>query len=155
MTECRAPKELLEFIRAEAGKDGYRIVNMSTKGGASSHVEVILDKDEGGISLNECGAFNRKLMEWIDANNMFPRGYVVDVCSPGLDRELRSQTEFEWAVGKKVAVVVRSEDGRNEEITGKLTRSADQDDLVIEDEKGNTVAVKRKNVVRARLCVAL
>jgi ribosome maturation factor RimP len=154
MTEYRAPKELAEFVREQAAKEGYCIVHLTTKGGTSSHVEVILDK-EGGISLNECGAFNRKIMEWLDGNNMFTRGYVVDVCSPGLDRELRSDTEFEWAVGRKVTVVMHTPEGGNKEIVGKLVRPGTPEDVVIEDENGNTVIVKRKNVIKARLCVVL
>lgn len=153
MTEYRAPKELAEFILEQAAKEGYCIVHLTTKGGTSSHVEVILDK-EGGISLNECGAFNKKIMEWIDGNNMFIRGYVVDVCSPGLDRELRSDTEFEWAVGKKVTVIMHAPEGGNKEIVGKLA-SGTPEEVVIEDENGNIVTVKRKNVIKARLCVVL
>lgn len=150
--ESRVPKEVVEFIKAEAEKHKYQVVDITTKGGGTFHLEVTLDK-EGGITLNECGDFNRKLMEWLDANQMFLRGYVVDVCSPGLDRELKSDTEYAWAEGKRVKVSLREPVDGKGEIVGKLVKAGD--DLVIEDEKGRSVTIKKKNLIRARLHVAL
>lgn len=154
--ECRAPKELVEFILQEAAKDGYEVVDIATKGGGTFHVEVVLDKN-GKITIGECGEFNRKVTSWIDEQQMFMKGYVIDVCSPGLDREIKSESEFAWARGKKISVT-KQEPGagrRNEDIAGRLISGGYDEDLVLEDEKGETITVSKGNIKKVKLCVTL
>ena len=154
--ECRAPKELVEFILQEAEKQGYEVVDIATKGGGTFHVEVVLDKG-GKITIGECGGFNRKVTAWIDEQQVFLKGYVIDVSSPGLDREIKSEREFAWARGKKVSVT-RQEPGagrRNENIAGRLVSGGYDGDLVLEDEKGETVTIGKGSIKKVKLYVTL
>lgn len=150
MTEFKGPKEVQEFIRQEAVKSGYQLVNIAAKGGNTFHIEVALDK-EGGITLEECAAFNRRVIEWIDTQKMFLRGYVIDVSSPGLDRELRSDDEFFWAAGKRVMIITREPVGGTAEFTGKMVSVSENGEVVLEEDKGTSVVINRKNITRARL----
>ena len=154
--ECRAPKELVDFILLEAEKEGYEVVDIATKGGGTFHVEVVLDKG-GKITIGECGEFNRKVTAWIDEQQLFFKGHVIDVSSPGLDREIKSEREFAWARGKKVSVT-RQEPGagrRNENIAGRLISGGYDDDMVLEDEKGETVTIGKGSIKKVKLYVTL
>ncbi|MDD3089384.1 MAG: hypothetical protein PHT95_05515 [Candidatus Omnitrophica bacterium] len=152
MSELNVPKELTDHIREEAAKNGYCVVNVAHKGGGPFHVEIAIDKD-GGITLDECGAFNRKLTSWVDENQLFLKGYVVDVCSPGLDRELKSRSEFEWARGKRVILVVREPVGGRGELTGTLVSGGATEPVVVRDDEDRVFSVEMCNVLKARLKV--
>lgn len=150
MSEFKGPKDVQEFVRKRAAERGYQIVNMAAKGGNTFHIDVVLDK-EGGITLDECAVFNREVMKWIDAEKMFVRGYLIDVSSPGLDRELKSDSEFVWAVGKSVMIVTRDNAGKIEEFNGKIVSSVENREVVLEEDNGTSVVINRKNITRARL----
>ena len=103
MGKAIIPEELGKFIQDEAGKEGFQLVDIVSRGGNTAFFEIILDK-EGGISLDECSKFNSKVSTWIEEQDMFSGNFTLDVCSPGLDRLLKSDGDFEWAKGKKVKV---------------------------------------------------
>jgi ribosome maturation factor RimP len=143
------PEELVKFIREEAERSNYELVDISAKGGRESFLEVVIDK-EGGVTLDECSSFNRKIMSWIDEQNVFDRGYTLDVCSPGLDRELKSDNDFSWAIGKQVEVKVHEPLDKKNLIVGKLLKGNTEEGVTIEAD-GNTFCVKKDNIVKVRL----
>ena len=143
-------EELIEFIGGEAGRLGYTMVDISSRKGRGLFLDVVIDK-EGGITLDECGDFNRKIVAWIDRQEIFGQGYTLDVSSPGLDRELRSDTEFLWAVGKQIKVKTQeSIDGRTE-ITGKLLEVDSAESIIVGEAEGTTICIARDNIAKARL----
>ncbi|MGB2629752.1 MAG: ribosome maturation factor RimP [Candidatus Omnitrophota bacterium] len=148
------PEKLTEHIRKEAEKADCQVVNISTRGGASFFIEVILDK-EGGITLDECGEFNRKISSWVNRQNIFGGKYTIDVCSPGLDRGLKSEDEFSWAVGKNVKVTTYEPVDGSNVIIGKLVEMDGDKEIIVEKEEGDKVRVERKNVSKAKLHVVI
>jgi len=149
---ARVPGELLEFINKEIEKADYQLVDVIARGVSS--FEIVLDK-LGGISLDECSAFNRAISAWIVQNNMFSTGCAIDVCSPGLDRALKSDNDFLWATGKLVTIKTHEPVGEKREISGKLIKLEETDDVVIEDENGSEISVSRKNIAKAKLKVCI
>lgn len=150
MSVARIPKELDDYIRDEAETSGYQLVDVTTRGGRSFSMEVVVDK-EGGIMLDECAELNRKLTAWIDEKDLFPEGYTIDVSSPGLDRVLKSDSEFLWALGKKVIVNTYEPVDERKKIVGRLVESNTGGALTVEEEGGNKVSIARDNVAKAQL----
>lgn len=94
-------KQLIEPI---AGERNYCIVDITYKSeGGKPALRIIADK-EGGITMGECAALNNKLRELLDKENGINEEYLLEVSSPGLDRKLKKDTDFVWAVGKKVKI---------------------------------------------------
>ncbi len=148
------PEELITFINEEARKDGYQVVDVTARGGETAFYEVALDK-EGGISLDECASFNNKIVTWIDKTGLFKGAYIIDVCSPGLDRVLKTDNEFNWAKGKNAAVNLYHPIGEKREINGKIVEVNKDEDIVIETAEGSKVKVDRKNISKAKLAIEL
>ena len=154
MTILNVSERVEERIRQEAERLDYQIVNISTRGGDTFFMDVALDK-EGGISIDECGEFSRNISSWIEGQDMLKSGYTLDVCSPGLDRELRSEGEFSWAMDKEVRMTVHSSvEGKNV-IIGKLVEVNGEESIVVEEPEGGTITVDRKNIAKAKLNVRL
>jgi len=94
-------KALLEPIASERG---YSILDITCKReGGGFALRIALDKP-GGITMDECARFNTELGELLDKENIVEEGYLLEVSSPGLDRKLKKDSDFIWAVGKKVRI---------------------------------------------------
>ncbi len=59
-----------------------------------------------GITAQQCARLNRTLGEHLEAQDAIAEEYVLEVCSPGLDRPLKTARDFERAWGAAVSVEV-------------------------------------------------
>ena len=146
------PEELAVYIKEEADKCGCVVVEIGSTGKNVLNIEVILDK-QGGIALDECGRFNKNVAFWIDEQGLFSGKYNLEVCSPGLDRALKTDNDFAWAESKGVRVTTREPvDGKNE-IEGKLLGLRDDGSIAVEEASGRVVEIERDKIAKARLRV--
>src|ERR1051325_479681 len=58
-------------------------------------IQVLADRFQGKISIEECTRLNRAIVEAIDKESFFSEdGYSLEVSSPGLDRPLVTYKDF-------------------------------------------------------------
>ena len=104
----------------------------------------------GGVSIGDCQAVSREAGDVLDVTGLIEPAYDLEFSSPGLDRELRSDREYAWAVGKDVRCWVREPvDGRLE-FAGRL-EGAGPERLAIAAPDGGTAEVPRALLTKARL----
>jgi ribosome maturation factor RimP len=116
-------------------REGLELVELAVADrGHKTLVRVFADRPEGGISIDECAHLSRKLGDWFDLENVFPRAYILEVSSPGLDRPLVSRRDFERKVGRAVRVWL-SENGKTGEAAGTLV-SVHEDGLLLGTAEG-------------------
>jgi ribosome maturation factor RimP len=66
--------------------------------------EILVDRAEGGISLDEVTTLSREIAGLLDAPGVLESAYVLDVSSPGLDRSLTTPQDFRRAIGRTLRV---------------------------------------------------
>ena len=66
---ARIPEKLIEFIKQEAEKPEYHLLDVSSRGGSGLFMEITLDK-QGGITLDECSDFNRMVSAWMEKSGI-------------------------------------------------------------------------------------
>ena len=66
-------------------------------------LRVFIDSAEG-VSLDHCSAVSRELGQYLDVEDIIDHAYNLEVSSPGLERPLKSITEFSKYTGKKARV---------------------------------------------------
>ena len=92
---------------------------------------------------------NSELSELLDKESVIEGQYIVEVSSPGLDRKLKKDKDFVWAVGKKVKVTTYAPlDGKN---TFRGTLLGLGEDTVVIDENGTSTEIPREKIASARL----
>lgn len=65
----------------------------------------LVDRPEGGISLDECSRINEEIGALLEERNILgEESYVLEVSSPGLDRPLLTPRDFTRASGRLVRV---------------------------------------------------
>jgi ribosome maturation factor RimP len=107
-------------------------------------VRVYVDKP-GGVRIGDCERASREIGDVLDAAALIEGAYDLEVSSPGLDRQLRKDREFRWAVGRRVRCWLAG----GEEVRGRLA-AVEPDRLVLERD-GGRVELPRGALTKARL----
>ncbi len=100
------------------------------KEGASYYLRVILDSEEG-ISIDDCTNVHHAIDPVLDEADPIKDSYYLEVCSPGLERELTRPEHFEAFAGEKVKLKLYKALNGSKELKGKLV-SFDGKEIVIE-----------------------
>ncbi|MBE6797984.1 MAG: ribosome maturation factor RimP [Ruminococcaceae bacterium] len=89
------------------------------KEGASYYLRVFIDSDEG-INIDDCTNVSHAIDPIIDEADPIDKSYYLEVCSPGLERELSREEHFAKFIGSEVKVkLYRALDGKKE-VIGEL-----------------------------------
>jgi ribosome maturation factor RimP len=107
-------------------------------------LRVFVDKP-GGVGIDDCQRVSRELGDVLDASAVIEEAYDLEVSSPGLDRQLRKDREFRWAVGKRVRCWLAG----GQEVRGRLV-GIDGGFLIVEQGGGPT-KVDRASITKAKL----
>jgi ribosome maturation factor RimP len=109
-------------------------------------VELYIDTDPG-ITTELCAAISRELASRIDADDIVPGHYRLEVSSPGLDRPLKLHRQYKKNIGRTLKVNF-THGGAAVTITGTLTAVTDSS-ISIEDEKTGVVELPLGGIHRA------
>ncbi len=92
---------------------GYRLVRVKCSGRNGFTVQVMAERPDGTIGVDDCEAISRNLAPAIDADDPVDRAYHLEVSSPGIDRPLVRRTDFErWAGHVAKIELSEGHDGR-------------------------------------------
>lgn len=87
--------ELKGLFALCAGKENIELIDLIYRyEGNKLILTVLADKPEGGITLGECALFNRQLNGRLEEKNIIESDYILEVSSPGLDRDLLTRKDF-------------------------------------------------------------
>lgn len=115
------------------------------KEGAEWYLRIFIDKAEG-VNITDCENVSRAIDPLLDEKDFISQNYILEVSSPGLERELVRDEHFEEYVGKDVKVrMIRPLEGIGKEFCGVL-KEVQGSELTIEDYSGeNQVTVNKKD----------
>jgi ribosome maturation factor RimP len=108
-------------------------------------LEVLVDRAEGGITLDECTALSRELSALLDQDSALDFRYAMDVSSPGLDRPLRVAADFRRAMGRRLRVFFAEPvDGRIE-LEGVLERASEEEIIIKINQESMVIPMHKVN----------
>ncbi len=143
--------EIEKALLPIAIEQGLEIVEVEFKQGKEPALTVYIDK-EGGVDLDACEKFHRAIdpvLDEVDPTEGAP--YTLNVSSPGLDRPLKTDRDFEKRLGEKVEVKLFAPMQGKKLFEGKLL-SFDSACVCIE-EKGQPLKIERTKI--AKICRAI
>ena len=113
-------------------------------------VQVQIRQQEGtDISLDDCARFSGLLGEVLETSNMLNESYVLEISSPGIGEQLRSDRDFKTFRGFPVEVHYRDlKDGELRQSGSLLERNEEHLQLNI---KGRLRSFPLDNVISVRL----
>lgn len=123
------------------------------RGGGRSIVRVFIDQTTG-ISLDDCERFSRRLSVILDVEDWIPSRYILEVSSPGLDRPLVKEMDFQRFAGKNANVRTRTSLEGQRNFTGKILGVTDGR-LGLEIAPGRQVGIAMSDIERANLVIEI
>ncbi|ASN12831.1 ribosome maturation factor RimP [Latilactobacillus sakei] len=126
------------------------------KEGSSWYLRVFIDKPNG-IDLEDCALVNDALSEKLDSidPDPIPQAYFLDVSSPGAERPLKKETDFQNALGEYIHIsLYQAVDG--EKIYQGILKALDQETLTLAIKiktRQKEVTFNRKEIAKARLAI--
>ncbi|WP_050181412.1 ribosome maturation factor RimP [Domibacillus robiginosus] len=126
------------------------------KEGKNWFLRLYIDK-ENGVDIEECAAVSERLSEKLDAldPDPIPHNYFLEVSSPGAERPLKKEQDFERAVGRHVNIKLYEPIDGEKTFEGTLLSFADGE-LTVEymvKTRKKQVTVPLSKVAKARLAV--
>jgi ribosome maturation factor RimP len=92
---------------------GFRLVRVKCSGRNGFTVQIMAERPDGTIGVDDCEEISRNLAPVIDADDPVDRAYHLEVSSPGIDRPLVRRTDFErWAGHVAKIELGEAHDGR-------------------------------------------
>jgi len=125
------------------------------KEGRNWFLRVYVDTPEGGIDIEQCAQVSERLSLLLDENDPITQNYYLEVSSPGAERPLKKDTDFENAIGKFIYVKTYEPIKDMKEFQGYLT-SYDEHTLVMEvriKTRKITVTIEQEKIALARLAI--
>src|ERR1051325_396165 len=83
---------------------GYRLVRVRVSATSGCTVQIMAERPDGSMSIEDCEAASRALSPVFDAEDLIDRAYRLEVSSPGIDRPLFRRWDFERFAGHVVKV---------------------------------------------------
>jgi ribosome maturation factor RimP len=83
---------------------GYRVVRVRVSGSSSCTVQIMAERPDGTMSIEDCETASRTLSPVLDAEDPIERAYRLEISSPGIDRPLVRRSDFERHAGHEVKI---------------------------------------------------
>jgi ribosome maturation factor RimP len=83
---------------------GYRLVRIKISGEFGCTVQVMAERPDGTMLIDDCEAVSRALSPVLDIADPIERAYRLEISSPGIDRPLVRRSDFERYAGHLVKV---------------------------------------------------
>jgi ribosome maturation factor RimP len=113
-------KEIEAIITPVIEQEGGELVDLQwRKEGHQQVLRLFLDKPNG-ITLDDCAYFSDRVGATLDDGDKIPQSYVLEVSSPGLDRVIKKDRDFERFSGKPVKLKLKLAENGQRRFSGVL-----------------------------------
>ena len=128
-------RRMVEIITPVIEDLGYELVRVRLMTGKNTILQIMADKPEGGIEVDDCAKISTAVGATLDVEDPIVEEYALEVSSPGIDRPLTRLKDFENFEGYEAKIeTTELIDGRRR-FKGQLA-GIDGTDVLINVEEG-------------------
>lgn len=140
-----------ELVEPTVNRLGFTLWDVEfVKEGSSYYLRFTIDS-VNGVDIDGCEKVHRAIDPLIDEADPIDEFYYLEVSSPGLERSLRSDTHFRWAIEREEVVLLKlfhPIDGVKD-WRGILTDIEEDGGLVLQTDDGRKQIIPRDAVSKA------
>lgn len=92
-------RRMAEIITPVIEDLGYELVRVRLMSGKESILQIMADKPEGGIEVDDCATISTAVSAVLDVEDPILDAYTLEVSSPGIDRPLTRLKDFDTFEG--------------------------------------------------------
>jgi len=104
---------------------GYRLVRVLVSGRDGCTVQIMAERPDGTMTVEDCEAVSRQLGPLLDVEDPIDRTYRLEVSSPGIDRPLVRRSDFERWTGHVAKIELSRPLAGRKRFRGQLAGLAD------------------------------
>lgn len=139
--------ELAEQLGASIGME---IVLVEVKGDENRAVVRVYIDQPGGVSLDDCERFSKRFSVLLDVEDWISFSYILEVSSPGIDRPLVKQSDFQRFSGKDARVRTRLPIEGRRNFRGRIVNAVDNR-VELEIASGKRIGIALTDIEKANL----
>jgi ribosome maturation factor RimP len=142
-----------EIIERITTREGMELVHAEMTGGKNPILRVYIDKP-GGVTIDDCVAVSERVSLILDVEDVIPHQYTLEVASPGLDRGLYKEADYERFAGLPAHVRMSEAMDGQKNFHGKLIgldREGEAPVAVIEEPGGKRHRLPVAKIVKANV----
>lgn len=104
MSEKSVAEKVTSLVVPILEQMGMELVDLEyRKEGSGWVLRLFIDRD-GGVMLDDCADISRAVETLLDADDIIPHEYNLEVSSPGLNRPLKKDADFKRFIGKSARI---------------------------------------------------
>ncbi len=152
-SETGVAGEIAALIEPTLNDLGFRIVRVAISGRNGTTVQIMAERPDGTMTVEDCADVSRQLSPLLDAHDPIAGHYTLEISSPGIDRPLARASDFMAWAGHEARIETKELVGGRRRFRGTLKGFAG-DDVRIEvpaDQGGPEVILPIGNIAEARL----
>ena len=119
-------------------------------------LRVSIEKDDGTMDFETAEVISNLVSEKLDELDPIDHEYVLDVCSPGIERPIRNKEEFVSNLNNYITVYLKEEDeNQKDSYTGDLVEVNEETITMSYKDKTRIkkVSIKFENISKAHLAI--
>ncbi len=149
--ESRSTEARIKEIAVKATADnGVEFVHLEIGGTKRNQIVRIFADKEGGITIEDCSNVSKAVEAAMDADDFMPAAYVLEVSSPGLDRELYSLADFEKFAGKLAKIKMKPDFEGPKALNGRIVK-VEGVEITFDDRTTGELTFPYESVAKANL----
>jgi ribosome maturation factor RimP len=134
---------------------GYRLVRIKISGESGCTVQVMAERPDGSMQIEDCEAISKALSPVLDVADPIDRAYRLEISSPGIDRPLVRRSDFERYAGHLVKIEMAVAHQGRKRFRGTLAGveggavRLNRDDIKADED--SSVVLEMEDIAEARL----
>lgn len=146
---ARSADPIRELIEPSVEAMGFELVRVRFTGSDTPTLQVMAERPDGTMSVDDCATLSRSISALLDVEDPVPGEYYLEVSSPGIDRPLVRQRDFErWAGFEAKVELAHPRDGQRR-YRGRLL-GLRGDDIILDGGEGE-ILLPYNDIASAKL----
>lgn len=130
----------------------YELVHTEVSGSKRNPVMTAYIDKPGGINIDECSEVSREIEAKLDADELVPATYILEVSSPGIERGLYTLDDFRRFTGSDARVKTVEPIEERKSFTGTIN-GVGADFVLLEDTVLGSIEIPFENIKKSNLKV--
>ena len=154
MSKHLIDEKVREIATRIAEESNLELVQVEAVGSKQNPtIRVFIDK-QGGVSHDDCTSVSRQIEEVLDADDSFTPTYLLEVSSPGLERELYSLKDFERFAGNLAKIKTATAIDGQKHFRGRII-GVKGEEILFDDKTNGKLSFPFNAVAKANLEIDL
>jgi ribosome maturation factor RimP len=107
VSETGPAGEIASLAEPALDELGFRLVRVKVSGRDGGTVQIMVERDDGTVSIDDCSVISKRLSPLLDAHDPMPGRYHLEISSPGIDRPLVRPGDFDLWSGYETKIELK------------------------------------------------